>query len=191
MRNLILIGLLAGGLPLFGQATARMLGNVLDPSSAAIAGANVTVTNVGTSQQKSVQTTASGEYSISLLPIGEYTMLVEAPGFPPKSFRGIVLQVDQEARFDVTMSLGTTNETFTVQSESPLLVTDVSSVGQVIENKAIVNMPLNGRAFWQLAQLTPGVVFTPGGSDITSGGQGIRATRVGLRISGSSRLAGG
>src|SRR6185295_2788170 len=70
-------------------------------------------------------------------------------------------------------------------------VTDVSSVGQVIENKAIVSMPLNGRAFWQLAQLTPGVVFTPGGSDISSGGQGIRATRVGLRISGSSRLAGG
>src|SRR5206468_1109157 len=143
-------------LPVFGQqSTARLLGNVLDPSSAAIAGANVTVTNVGTSQQKSVQTTASGEYSISLLPIGEYTMLVEAPGFPPKSFRGIVLQVDQEARFDVTMSLGTTNETITVQAESPLLVTDVSSVGQVIENKAIVNMPLNGRAIWQLAQLTP------------------------------------
>src|SRR5678815_5826144 len=62
---------------------------------------------------------------------------------------------------------------------------------RVIENKAIINMPLNGRAFWQLAQLTPGVVFTPGGSDISSGGQGIRATRVGLRISGSSRLAGG
>jgi hypothetical protein len=190
--RIVVLGLLASSLPLFGQqATARLLGNVLDPSSAAIGGATVTVTNVATSQQRSVQTSGSGEYSISLLPIGEYTMLVEAPGFPQKALRGIVLQVDQEARFDVTMSLGSTNETITVQAESPLLVTDVSSVGQVIENKAIVNMPLNGRAFWQLAQLTPGVVFTPGGSDITSGGQGIRATRVGLRISGSSRLAGG
>src|SRR3981189_1245279 len=89
------------------------------------------------------------------------------------------------------LSLGATSESVQVEAQSPLLVTDSSSVGQVIENKAIVNMPLNGRAFWQLAQLTPGVVFTPGGSDISAGGQGIRATRIGLRISGSSRLAGG
>ena len=72
-----------------------------------------------------------------------------------------------------------------------MLVTDDSSVGQVIENVAIANMPLNGRAFWQLAQLTPGAVYTPGGSDIASGGTGIRASRIGLRISGSSRLAAG
>ena len=173
------------------QSTARLLGTVLDPGSASVSGATITVMNIATSQRRSVQTNAEGEYSISLLPIGEYTMLVEAAGFPSKSIRGIVLQVDQDARIDVSMKLGSTNETITVQAEAPLLVTDTSSVGQVIENKAIVNMPLNGRAFWQLAQLTPGVVFTPGGSDITSGGQGIRATRVGLRISGNSRLAGG
>jgi hypothetical protein len=167
------------------------MGTVFDPSSATIAGAAVTVTSVATSQQRSALTSSSGEYSIPFLPIGEYTVMVQAPGFQPKSLKGIVLQVDQEARFDVTLNLGSATDAVTVQAESPLLVTDVSSVGQVIENKAIINMPLNGRAFWQLAQLTPGVVFTPGGSDITSGGQGIRATRVGLRISGSSRLAGG
>ena len=192
MRDWIALGLLAFCFPLYGQqANARLLGTVLDPSSATIAGATVTVTSVATSQQRSALTTPSGEYSIPFLPIGEYTMLVQAPGFQPKSLKGIVLQVDQEARFDVTLNVGAATDTVTVQAESPLLVTDVSSVGQVIENKAIINMPLNGRAFWQLAQLTPGVVFTPGGSDITTGGQGIRATRVGLRISGSSRLAGG
>src|SRR5262249_57547231 len=90
-----------------------------------------------------------------------------------------------------TLNGGSTAETIAVEAAAPLLATDTSSVGQVIENKAIANMPLNGRAFWQLAQLTPGVVFTPGGSDITAGGQGIRATRIGLRISGNSRLAGG
>jgi hypothetical protein len=173
------------------QATARLLGTVLDPTGAAIGSATISVINVATSQQKSVSTNASGEYSIPLLPIGEYTIRVEAPGFQAKSLKGVILQVDQEARLDITMTLGSTMDTITVQAEAPLLVTDTSSVGQVIENKAIASMPLNGRAFWQLAQLTPGVVFTPGGSDITSGGQGIRATRVGLRISGSSRLAGG
>ena len=142
-------------------------------------------------QIRSVRSGANGDYSLQQLAIGEYTMGVDSPGFSSKSFRGIVLQVDQEARFDVSMTVGSTSETVTVDASAPLLVTDTSSVGQVIENKAIVNMPLNGRAFWQLAQLTPGVVFTPGGSDISSGGQGIRATRVGLRISGSSRLAGG
>ena len=65
----------------------------------------MTVTSVATSQQRSAQTSTSGEYSIPFLPIGEYTMLVQAPGFPPKSFKGIVLQVDQEARFDVTLNL--------------------------------------------------------------------------------------
>ena len=191
MRTLI-VQFLVASLPLLAQqSTARLLGTVVDPTSAAIGGATVTVSNIDTSQSRSVTTSALGEYSIPLLPIGEYTMLIAAPGFPNKSLRGIVLKVDQEARFDVIMSLGALSDTITVEASSPLLVTDTSSVGQVIENKSIVNMPLNGRAFWQLAQLTPGVVFTPGGSDISSGGQGIRATRVGLRISGNSRLAGG
>ena len=173
------------------QSTARMLGTVSDPSGAKIASGHIAITNIATSRVWSVQTSADGDYSVSPLPIGEYTLVVEAPGFASKSLRGITLQVDQDARIDVVMSVGSTSETITVDASAPLLVTDTSSVGQVIENKAIVSMPLNGRAFWQLAQLTPGVVFTPGGSDISSGGQGIRATRVGLRISGSSRLAGG
>lgn len=187
---LVLATLLA--LPLAAQQpTARILGIVTDPSGAFVAGARITVTNGATAQVHSAQSGPNGEYSIAQLAIGEYTMIVEAQGFSSKSFRGIVLQVGQEARFDVPLTVGATSETVTVDASAPLLVTDNSSVGQVIENKAIVNMPLNGRAFWQLAQLTPGVVFTPGGSDISSGGQGIRATRVGLRISGSSRLAGG
>src|SRR5262245_27927694 len=130
MRISILLGLAIAGLPVYAQqATARLLGNIFDPSSAAIGGATITVTNLGTAQQRTVQSSAAGEYSIPLLPIGEYTMRVEAPGFPPKSLQGIVLRVDQEARFDVTMTLGSTNETITVQAESPLLVTDSSSVG--------------------------------------------------------------
>ena len=173
------------------QSTARLLGQVSDPSGASIASARVAIKNLATSQSWTAQTSPEGDYTVANLPIGEYTMLVEAAGFASKSLRGIVLQVDQDARIDVVMQLGSTSDTITVDATAPLLVTDTSSVGQVIENKAIVSMPLNGRAFWQLAQLTPGVVFTPGGSDISSGGQGIRATRVGLRISGSSRLSGG
>src|SRR4029453_17998614 len=131
MRDWIALGLLTFGFPLYGQqATARLLGTVLDPSSATIVGATVTVTSVAPSQQRSALTSPSGEYSIPFLPIGEYTMLVQAPGFQPKSLKGIVLQVDQEARFDVTLNVGSATDAVTVQAESPLLVTDVSSVGQ-------------------------------------------------------------
>lgn len=173
------------------QASARLSGSVADQSGAVVAGANITATAVATGIRRTTVSESDGTYTIPLLPIGEYTVSVEASGFKQSTVRNIILQVDQDARVDVTLTLGATSETVQVEALAPLLVTDNSAVGQVIENKAILNMPLNGRAFWQLAQLTPGVVFTPGGSDITAGGQGIRATRIGLRISGSSRLAGG
>lgn len=173
------------------QSTARLLGNVVDQSGAVVPGATVTATAGATGQRRSTTTEGNGSYSIPLLPIGEYLVSVEASGFKQSTVRNVVLQVDQDARVDISLTLGSTSETVSVEAVAPLLVTDNSAVGQVIENAAILNMPLNGRAFWQLAQLTPGVVFTPGGSDITAGGQGIRATRIGLRISGSSRLAGG
>ncbi|HUQ90729.1 MAG TPA: carboxypeptidase regulatory-like domain-containing protein, partial [Bryobacteraceae bacterium] len=173
------------------QSTARLLGTVTDQSGAVIAGATVRAANLATAIDHTAKTDDSGEYSISSLPIGEYSVTFEAAGFKKASVRNLTLQVNQEARLDLQLTVGSASESVQVEAQAPLLVTDSSSVGQVIENKAIVNMPLNGRAFWQLAQLTPGVVFTPGGSDISAGGQGIRATRIGLRISGNSRLSGG
>src|SRR6266536_2296520 len=98
LRTLLILSLAFCSVPVYAQqATARLLGTILHPSGAAIGNATVTVTNLATSQQKSVQANASGEYSIPLLPIGEYTMRVEAPGFQAKSLKGIVLQVGQEA----------------------------------------------------------------------------------------------
>src|SRR6266566_4902554 len=177
---------------LFAQeSTARLLGTVTDPTGAVIPHASVVAKNTATGLERRAQANESGDYSIPLLPIGQYTIIGEAAGFKTSTITGLALQVNQEARVDIRLTVGSAAESIQVEAASPVLVTDDSSVGQVVENVAIANMPLNGRAFWQLAQLTPGAVYTPGGSDITSGGQGIRATRIGLRISGSSRLAGG
>ena len=175
----------------FGAVTGRISGTVKDPTGAVIPAATVVAKNTATGLERKTVADASGEYSIPLLPIGQYTVRAVSAGFKVGTITDLVLQVNQEARVDITLALGTAAESISVQASAPVLVTDTSSVGQVIENVAIVNMPLNGRAFWQLAQLTPGAVYTPGGSDISSGGQGIRANRINLRISGNGRLNAG
>jgi hypothetical protein len=194
MRNPLLILISAAAMATLLPAqdsTARLLGTVTDQSGATIPGATVTARNTSTSVERKTVSNGTGDYSIPLLPVGEYTITTEANGFKTSTLGGIILQVGQEARFDVKLAIGTASESVVVTAQAPLLVTDASSVGQVIDSATLANVPLNGRQFWQLAQLTPGAVFTPGGQDITSGGQGIRASRVQLRMSGSSRLAGG
>src|SRR6476659_4952847 len=173
------------------ESTARLLGAVTDPTGAIVPHTVITAKNAATGLSWKTQTDESGNYTIPLLPIGQYTVTREAAGFKIATITGLTLQVTQDARVDIKLTVGSANESIQVEATSPVLVTDNSSVGQVVENVAIANMPLNGRAFWQLAQLTPGAVYTPGGSDIASGGAGIRASRIGLRISGSSRLAAG
>ena len=103
-----------------------------------------------------------------MLPIGQYTVTAESAGFRTSTITGLALQVNQEARLDIKLTLGTAAESIQVQATPRCWSRIAPSVGQVVENAAIVNMPLNGRAFWQLAQLTPGAVYTPGGSDISS-----------------------
>src|SRR5712692_166563 len=173
------------------ESTARSLGTITDPTGAVVPHASVVAKNTATGLERKAQANESGDYSIPLLPIGQYIVTGEAAGFKTSTITGLTLQVNQEARVDIRLTVGSAAESIQVEAASPVLVTDDASVGQVIENVAIANMPLNGRAFWQLAQLTPGAVYSPGGSDIASGGQGIRASRIGLRISGNSRLAAG
>ena len=194
MRLTIVTGLLCLGLATasFAQeSTARFLGTITDATGAVIPRAQVMARNTDTGLSWKTVSNESGDFSIPRVPIGPYTVTAEAAGFKTSTINGLVLQVNQEARVDITLSVGSAAESVEVTAAAPLLVTDDSGVGQVVENEAIANMPLNGRAFWQLAQLTPGAVYAPGGQDIASGGTGIRASRIGLRIGGSSRLAAG
>src|SRR5882762_1353767 len=187
----LILGVALGPLAPGQESTARLLGTITDPTGAVIPAANVVARSLATGLERKAIANESGNYTIPLLPIGQYTVTAESAGFRTSTITGLALQVGQEARLDIKLELGTAAETIEVQGASPVLVTENSSVGQVVDGVAIANMPLNGRAFWQLAQLTPGAVYTPGGSDIASGGAGIRASRIGLRISGSSRLAAG
>ena len=155
---LLLLGTFA-----FGDPTATILGRVTDPSGAAIAGAAVKVRNEATGIERSTLSTASGDFEVDLLPItGRYTLTVGNQGFETEQISGIPLQVDQQARFDVALKIGSVSQTVTAQAEAPGGEHRVPrSIGQVIENRTILELPLNGRNFAQLATLTASAVVGP------------------------------
>jgi hypothetical protein len=144
------------------QTTASVVGTVADPSGAVIPGASITATEKGTGLKRAVRSNEHGVYVLSALPVGTYAISVEAAGFKHKTLTGIVLQVNQEARIDLTLEVGAVSEEVTVSGESPLLQSQNAVVGQVIDNRFNSEIPLNGRDFSQLILLTPGATTRPG-----------------------------
>jgi hypothetical protein len=156
----ILSGLFALLLPSasFGQVTTtNMIGTVTDASGAAIPGAQVTATNVGTGYARIVQSGAQGEYRLEFLPIGNYTVQISASGFKKVVRTGVVLQADQPARVDAQLQLGQVTETVEVSSEIPLVNTSNPEIGRTIETQEIINLPLVNRNPYTLLDLVPGV----------------------------------
>jgi hypothetical protein len=140
--------------------TGAFLGFVTDARGAVIRGAMVTAVNDATGLTRSVTTNSSGEYVIALLPVGRYTLKFEAQNFKQRAVKGVTLELDQKVKIDVALEVGQITEIVTSEDEggAPLVRTETAEAGEVIENKRIVDLPLNGRLYLQLAQLTPGVV---------------------------------
>lgn len=161
----------------WGQATATIVGRVSDSSGAVLSGAEVTARNTQTGFERATVTTQTGDFELPLLPItGVYNVTVTHAGFQTQELTGITLQVDQRARFDVSLKVGAVSERVTVQESSPIVNTESGSIGQVISNKKIVDLPLNGRNYTQLATLLPNAITatsgTVGGTMVTvSGGR--------------------
>jgi hypothetical protein len=155
------------GLILFvaaGGATAQselatLTGTVTDESGAVMVGANVKLTDLATNISQEVLTNDSGRYSVTSLKPGAYSVAVAHPGFKMYLNSGVTLQVNQTARLDITMSLGAVTEQVNVTAEAPLLQTETSDRGEVIDERKIVELPLNGRDYNQLATLAPGVLL--------------------------------
>ena len=159
-KQWLLLLALAGALSLnsFGQvASAELSGTVLDSSGAAVANATVTATNRATNLARTAASDSTGNYIITLLPPGDYSLSVEAPGFRKLVQSGITLQINQQAHVDLTMQLGQVSETVEVTGQAPLLETESSSLGTVVNQQLVNQLPLNGRNFIQLATLSPGV----------------------------------
>jgi hypothetical protein len=166
-RSTLLLALLltfTAAAPLFAQVeSGKVLGEVLDSSGAAIKGAEVTVTNVDTGVTHKVATGSSGEYVVTELQPGNYTVSVEQAGFKKAVQPAFKLDINQVVRVDVALVPGMVSEHIEVSAVEPLMESQTSSTGQVIEETQVHQLPLNGRNFLQLAYLSPGVNQGPAG----------------------------
>lgn len=137
------------------QTSGEITGLVNDSSGAAVSGANVTVTNKATGALRKATTNSEGLYSFpSLLP-GIYELKVEQSGFKTARLDNIKLEVQQTARLDVAMEVGLVSETVAITTNSALLNAENTTVGTVIENKIVTELPLNGRQYLNLVALSP------------------------------------
>lgn len=137
--------------------TASVLGFVHDSSGAAIAGAKVTLVNTATSVQTSVTANGQGEYEFNSVRIGVYLVKGSAAGFAETTTEAFTVEVNARQRVDVQLKPGAATETVTVTGAAALLNTEDSERGQIISARDVSNLPLNGRAYADLALLTPGV----------------------------------
>jgi hypothetical protein len=136
--------------------TGRITGIITDSSGAVVSGATVTVTNLGKDRSVTVQSRAAGEYSVPALNPGDYKVEVKAANFKTES-QNVTLQVEQVLPLNFTLSAGATTENVQVTGAAPLVSTDSSDLGDVINGRQVVDLPLNTRDFTQLATLEPGV----------------------------------
>ncbi len=137
--------------------TADIVGSVTDPSGAIVSSATVTAKNQGTALTRTTTTGSSGDYTFTLLPLGAYTVSIEAKGFKTFVSKNVALSAGDRVRVDAPLALGEANETVEVESTTPALQTDSSSVGLLISTKAVQDLPLNGRNVIQLVELSPGI----------------------------------
>ena len=138
--------------------TATITGLVTDTSQGALTAVTIEVTNRANGLKYRTTTNDTGAYSVPALPVGNYDLSVQSKGFQTFRRVDVNLHAGDRARIDIQMQLGSVTEVVEVSGSAPLLQSETSSLGQVIENSSIVNMPLNGRNYQQLAMLAPGVL---------------------------------
>ncbi|PYT32732.1 MAG: TonB-dependent receptor [Acidobacteria bacterium] len=170
MRKLFVLLMMC--VPAVAQTTSgSIVGKVTDPTGGVVAAAAVSVMNMNTGIETKSSSDGSGNFVVTPLPVGNYTVTVEAPGFKKWSSSGINLNVQDRIGLNVVLEVGQVSETVEVVGAAPALQTDTSYLGQVVESKRIEELPLNGRYFTRLAVLTAGTIPTaPGARDERTGG---------------------
>ncbi|HYP06484.1 MAG TPA: carboxypeptidase regulatory-like domain-containing protein, partial [Bryobacteraceae bacterium] len=152
-------------------AGATLNGTVTDASGAIVTSARVVASNDETGLTRETTTTEAGLYNFGRLPVGRYTLNISASGFKPVKRSGIALSVGAVATLDINLEVGSAAETVTITDEAPIVETTRSQTSTTVNEKAVRDLPINGRNFLDFATLTPGVVRDPRGGDLSFGGQ--------------------
>jgi hypothetical protein len=192
---LMLILLAFGSIEANGQTTGTIYGRVTDPNNAAVSGATVIAANIDTDAQRTATTNAEGEFNFSLLPVGKYRISVEATGFKTYVQDTVELQVEANLRVTPKLEVGALTERVTVTDEASQIDTASSTLGKVVEQRRIVDLPLNGRNFLELGLLQAGVAppvanidVVGSGTNNTPGGTRFNFSVNGMRITSNNHL---
>ncbi|MEO8128632.1 MAG: TonB-dependent receptor [Bryobacteraceae bacterium] len=180
-----LLPILLFTIPAFAQTFGEITGTVMDSSSAVVPAANVTVTNTATSQVRQADTNDSGNFTVPFLPPGSYRVHVEKQGFKAATRNNVSIQVADSVRVNFTMEIGSVSDAIEVQGGTPLLTTESGTVGTVIDNKRIVELPLNGRNYLQMVALSPNVSAEQGAGGEAAARKGGTRTEKSISVAGA------
>jgi outer membrane receptor protein involved in Fe transport len=180
----LLVALLLFSAPVAAQTFGEITGSVTDSSGAVVAGATVNVANSATGVERKVTTNEVGNYNVPFLNPGRYNLTAQLEGFKIASRSGIIVQVGDVVRANFTMEVGAVTETIEVTGGAPLLQTESTALGTVIDQQRIVDLPLNGRNFLQLVRLSSNVSAEMGSGGQANSRQGGERANQAISISG-------
>lgn len=166
-------------------ARGRLVGAVTDAQNLALAGATVTATNTATNFSRTATTSESGDFTIVELPPGTYTVTVEVEGFK-KATQTVEINIARDTRTEIALEVGASSDVVTVEAGSPLINTTNTDLGGTLDNKQLIELPLNGRDFQDLIGLRPGFQRQPGGGFGTTNVNGSRNTSNNFQLDGIS-----
>ncbi len=152
----------------FPQSTGTIRGTITDPTGAPVAAVAITVQNERTGEERTTTTDSSGIYLVPSLPVGTYRVSVKAPGMAPMAAGNVEVSVGSTVKQDFSLKVATTTETIDVTAAPPLVDTNSVSVGSVVNQSTVQDIPLNGRHFVDLALLIPGSVVPPANGFLTA-----------------------
>src|SRR4030095_13083894 len=151
-----------------GQSTATLQGTIKDEKGSVVPGAKVTARNLATGIERTTQSDSDGNYQIASLPVGNYSIGVEASGFKRQLVANLRVEVGRTIEKDFSLEVGTLEQNVNVSADTPVIETTTTSVGQVINQRTVQEIPLNGRHFVDLGLLLPGSVTPPQNGFLTA-----------------------
>ena len=159
----------------FGQSSASLSGTVTDPTGAAVPNAHIVVHSIATGADRVVDTDGAGLYAVPALLPGDYSVKASAAGFSNDTVPKVTLNVDSGVTLNLKLAVASAGETVQVEAQTSQIETSTITVGQVIDNREVQQLPLNGRHFLDLTVLTPGGVVAPTAGSLTAPSRGLGA----------------